>query len=103
MRIIKKTRLKDYWTAYPKAKSPLEHWHDVTAKAIWKKFDDVKRTFSSTDCVQVKSGRKVVVFNIGGNNYRLISAIHYRYTKIVYVLRFMTHKEYDSNKWKEEL
>lgn len=50
----------------------------------------------------MSSGRQVCIFDIGGNNYRLIAAIHYNTGK-VFVLRILTHKEYDSEKWKREL
>lgn len=43
-----------------------------------------------------------MIFNIGGNKYRLITAIHYN-TRKVFVLRFLTHVEYDSQGWKEDL
>jgi mRNA interferase HigB len=49
----------------------------------------------------VRSGNTVTVFNIGGNKWRLIAAIHYN-TKIVYILSVMTHEEYDVDKWKEK-
>jgi mRNA interferase HigB len=51
----------------------------------------------------VSSGNPVVVFNIRGNKYRLIVAIHYRPSGRVFVLRFLTHAEYDKEKWKAEL
>jgi mRNA interferase HigB len=44
----------------------------------------------------------VAVFNIHGNKYRLIAAIHYDYPR-VFVLRVLTHREYDTNRWKKEL
>ncbi|HZL35768.1 MAG TPA: type II toxin-antitoxin system HigB family toxin [Tepidisphaeraceae bacterium] len=59
-------------------------------------------TFGQTDQAKVSSGRQVCIFDIGGNNYRLIAAIHYNTGK-VFVLRILTHKEYDSEKWKREL
>jgi mRNA interferase HigB len=59
-------------------------------------------TFPHADQVTVASKRTVTVFNIGGNNYRLITAIHYN-TKIVYILRFLTHAEYDKDAWKKAL
>ena len=58
--------------------------------------------FRDADTVKTASGRSVVVFNIGGNNYRLICAIHYN-TGIVFVLRFLTHAEYDKETWKNDL
>lgn len=50
----------------------------------------------------VRSGRSVTIFNIAGNAYRLITAIHYNSGK-VFVLRFMTHAEYDRQTWKDDL
>ena len=50
----------------------------------------------------VDSNRTVVIFNIGGKNYRLITAIHYN-RQLVFVLRFMTHAEYSKNRWKDDL
>lgn len=49
-----------------------------------------------------RSGRTVVVFDIAGNRFRMIAAIHFN-TAVVFALRFMTHAEYDKNKWKDEL
>lgn len=44
----------------------------------------------------------MTVFDIGGNKYRLVTAIHYN-RQLIYVLRIMTHAEYDKEKWKEQL
>ena len=52
--------------------------------------------------VAVASGRTVVVFNVRGNRYRLVTAIHYN-RQIIYTLRFMTHAEYSKNRWKDTL
>ena len=58
--------------------------------------------FRSADEVTVRSGRKVVIFKIGGNSYRLITAIHYNRGRL-FVLRFMTHAEYSKERGKKEL
>jgi mRNA interferase HigB len=50
----------------------------------------------------VKSGKTAWVFNIHGNDFRLIAAIHFD-RQVVYTLRFMTHAEYSKNQWKETL
>jgi mRNA interferase HigB len=52
--------------------------------------------------VTVSSGRSVTVFNIRGNDYRLVAAIHYN-TQRVYALRVLTHAEYDRDRWKDQL
>ena len=63
---------------------------------------DVRRTYPDTDSVTVRSGRRVLVFNVRRNEYRLIVAAHFN-RQIIYVLRFMTHAEYSKNRWKETL
>jgi len=71
-------------------------------EAEWKNLIEMRAVISSADEVTVASGRRVVVFNIGGNKYRLIAAVHYN-TQIVYALLFMTHAEYSKDKWKKVL
>ena len=111
MRIISLTRLKEFWEARPEqanAERPLRQWHGVLKSAAWKTPADVKRTFGkNVDFVTVASGNTVAVFNIHGNAYRLIGAIYYLPANTakgrVYVLRVLTHQEYDENRWKAEL
>jgi mRNA interferase HigB len=50
----------------------------------------------------VGSGKSAVVFNVCGNTYRLIVAIHFD-RQIAYTLRFLTHAEYSKDSWKNEL
>jgi len=52
--------------------------------------------------VRIESGRVVTVFNVCGNSYRLITAIHYDKQR-VFTLRLLTHADYDKNRWKKEL
>jgi mRNA interferase HigB len=77
-------------------------WLRIARKVSWANIQEVRRTLASADGVVVASGRTVTVFNIGGGNYRLIVAIHYN-TGMIFVLRFMTHAEYDKMKWKANL
>ena len=102
MRIISRARLVSFWVQNRQAETPLKHWFLVTKAARWAQLADVGRTFGHADPVRVKSGNTVVVFNIGGNSYRLIAAVHYN-TQWVYVLRVMTHREYSRETWKEDL
>jgi len=57
--------------------------------------DDIRAVFPTADKVG-----KLIVFNIGGNKYRLIAAIHYN-RKWIYVRAVLTHEEYDQGNWKE--
>ena len=102
MRVIKPGRIHEFGTEYPDAKPMLQRWLELASCAYWKSWTDVRKTFRDADQVTVESGRKVVVFNIRGNHYRLIVAIHYNMRK-VFVLRFLTHADYNKNKWKGEL
>lgn len=96
MRTFSKPKLREFWEKYPEAKIPLENWYRVVSKADWNSFADLKTTFRSADLYG-----DCVVFNIGGNKYRLIVKIRYR-TKKVYVRFVLTHSEYDMNKWKND-
>jgi mRNA interferase HigB len=101
MRIIKNSRIGEYGKKYSRASSSLKNWSTVTRGAVWKSFEDVKKTFRSADQVTVPNGRQVVVFNIGGGAFRLITAVHYNHG-IVYIRIFMTHAEYSKEDWKND-
>jgi mRNA interferase HigB len=107
VRIITRKRLREFGRLHPDARGSLAAWAEVTGAAGWRNLIDVRRDFPTADGVVVRSGRVVTVFNIRGNNYRLITAIHYLNTHPVrgrvYVLRFYTHSEYDKGDWKDDL
>lgn len=99
MRIISKARLKTFWGSpgNESSEGPLKAWHThVSSKTVaWQGWGDVKAEFGSASIVG-----NCVVFNIGGNKFRLVSRILYPSQK-VFILKVMTHKEYDENTWKE--
>ena len=93
MRIISKTAIKDYYTKNPQAKGALINWVEKTEVAQWQNFADIKRTFNSVDSV----GNQRYVFNIKGNDYRLVVVI--KFTPQNVLIRFIgTHAEYDKIK-----
>jgi mRNA interferase HigB len=102
MRIIKRSTLAAYWERNPHARSGLLYWHKLAKAARWTCLQDVRATFPHADAVTVKSGRNVVVFNIAGNKYRLITAIHYN-RQLVFTLMVLAHGEYGKQKWKDVL
>jgi mRNA interferase HigB len=102
MWIIKPARLTEFSRQYPAAAPALERWLWLTRIAQWSSLADVRRVFRAADEVRVRSGRVVVVFNIKGNDFRLITAIHYNRGK-VFVMLLMTHAAYSKNAWKEIL
>lgn len=84
--------LRTYWeSGHADAEQPLRAWYCIADGAIWKNFADVKRDFPSADLV----GGDRPVFNIGGNNYRLVCLVRFGKPNL-FVLWIGTHAEYDS-------
>ncbi len=102
MRLIKASFLFEATERYPKARKWVESWCAIVKKVEWASIVEVKASYPSADTVKVGSGHNVVVFNVCGNDFRLITAIHYN-RKIIYTLRFLTHAEYSKGKWKEDI
>jgi mRNA interferase HigB len=71
------------------------NWYRITRRADWSSLVDVRSDFAHADIV----GRRTV-FNIHGNNYRLITRINYK-TKRVFILYIFTHVEYSKGDWKQ--
>lgn len=92
MEIINESELHSFARKHSNARKPLSNWIDTTKSAAWKSFAEVRETFRSADYVKDQ-----VVFDIGGNNYRIISSIDYQAQRL-YILEAMTHAEYD--RWK---
>jgi mRNA interferase HigB len=95
MHVISFRRIRGFFSAHRDSKSPLTAWYRIVKKANWQNLSEVRSVYPSADLV----GR-YVVFNIGGNKYRLVARIVYR-SQTVFVVAVMTHEEYDLGKWKE--
>lgn len=102
MRIIKQSHLRRLAARHPRSMSAVENWLVLAKQGRWGALADVRRTFPHADAVVVASGNTVTIFNIAGNQLRLITAIHYR-AGLVFILRLLTHAEYSKNTWKEQL
>lgn len=102
MRIIAEGSIRQWARDHARAASSLGQWVKVVRAGGWGSFVELRRTFPSADQVTVASGRKVVVFNVGGNDFRLLCAVHFN-TGMVFALRFLTHAEYSKDNWKTEL
>jgi mRNA interferase HigB len=90
MRIISKRTLVEFYNKYPEAKTALEVWHSNVKNATWNTPADIKRQYASASFL--KDNR--VVFNIKGNDYRLI--VHVDYKRGIIRVKFVgTHQEYD--------
>jgi mRNA interferase HigB len=102
VRIIAESSLGAFAARHPQAETRLEAWRRLMRQEQFRHFADLRRCFRSADQVRVASGNPVAVFNICGNHYRLVCAIRYNTGK-VFLLRFLTHAEYDKDRWKTEL
>jgi mRNA interferase HigB len=80
---------------YPDSKQSLESWYKVIIKSKYDNLTNLRLTFSNS----IDKVDNLFVFNIGGNKYRLIAAIHFK-SKIVFIRNILTHSEYDKNKWR---
>ena|ERR1035437_8103391 len=94
MHVIAKLALIEFWEKHPEAQSLLQAWYRTMESEVFADFNDVRATFASADYVD-----GLTVFNIGGNKYRLIAAVHYNRRK-VFIRAVLTHAEYDRGDWK---
>jgi mRNA interferase HigB len=102
MRIVTEPFLKGMAARFPHAASWLAVFVTTVRRARWRNIVELRQTYPHADAVIVRSGRTVIVFNVAGNKFRLIAAIHFN-VQIIFTLRFLTHAEYSKNQWKEDL
>ena len=93
VRVIGKRGLFERSARFTDAKAALFNWYAVAVQSRWSSLEDIRRAFPATDMIG-----PLAVFNIKGNNYRLIVRIQFR-TQRIYVKEFLTHAEYDRQGW----
>ena len=91
MRVISKASLVEFWALHPTSKHALQTWFEDASRAKWLSPQDIKLRYASASFIS--SNR--VVFNIKGNDYRLVVAVAYRFGA-VYIKFVGTHKQYDA-------
>jgi mRNA interferase HigB len=94
MHIISRKALREFWEGHPESRQPLSRWYTIVRKTDFKDFNELRMTFPSADWVG-----GFIVFNISGNRYRLIAAIHFNRGR-VYIRHVLTHEDYDQGAWK---
>ena len=90
MVIISYSKLRDFYEIHADAKDALNNWYRVVSSADWANYHEVKSTFNTIDAV----GNDRYVFDIRGNNYRIVALIFFD-IRTVYIRFVGTHKEYD--------
>jgi mRNA interferase HigB len=89
MRVIAVSALRSFWVKHPDAEQALKAWYQEALNATWTLPADIKASYRNASVLK----NRRVVFNIKGNNYRLIVAIAYK-LQIVYIKFIGTHQEY---------
>lgn len=93
MNVVARRTLVNFWTKHPASQGPLEAWFSAARAATWKTPQDIRDQFGSADSLADNR----VVFNIGGNNYRLTARVSYTFKQVM--VKFVgTHREYDDLK-----
>lgn len=91
MQIIARRTLRLFWTQHPKAETPLRTWYALVSQATWNGPADIRAMFNSVDFVADNR----MIFDIGGNKYRLIVHVSYQYGRVL--VKFIgTHADYDT-------
>jgi mRNA interferase HigB len=94
MHIVSRKSLSQFWEQHPDSETALLSWFKIVRLTTFRSFNELRAAFPSVD----KVGRWIV-FNIGGNKYRLITVFHFDRSK-VYIRHVLTHAEYDKGSWK---
>ncbi len=90
MRVIAKKILRDFWQDHADCEQQLKAWYEEASEGMWKTPNDIKREYPSASFLEDNR----VVFNIKGNNYRLIVKENYKFG-MVWIRFIGTHAEYD--------
>jgi len=94
MHVISRKALRQFWERHPDSEMALARWFKIMQHTEFRNFSELRATFPAADKVG-----GWIVFNIGGNKYRLITSIHFNRGK-VYIRHVLTHPEYDRGDWK---
>ncbi|MBD2580403.1 type II toxin-antitoxin system HigB family toxin [Oscillatoria sp. FACHB-1406] len=96
MHLIAISRLREAAARFPDVSTQIEDWYAIVKVSNWQSLVEVQQTYTLAEAVG-----NFTVFNIKGNNYRLIVSINYR-RQIIYFKYFLTHAEYDKERWKND-
>lgn len=94
MNTISYRKIREFVTEHPNSESSLSAWYKIAKKAKWQNIVELRKDYPHADLVG-----GFVVFNISGNNFRLITQIHFE-SQLVLIRHILTHADYDKDKWK---
>jgi mRNA interferase HigB len=93
--VISYKAIRSFTAERPDSRPSLDNWYRVASSSRWVSFAEIRQTFSSADWVT-----PYVVFNIGGNKYRLIAEVNFR-SQTLFIRHILTHAEYSEGKWRQ--
>ncbi len=96
MNVVSRKTLREFWEENKQSEIPLDTWYRIAKKATWQNLVEVQNDFSHADLVG-----KCVVFNIGGNKFRLIAKVEFQ-KQVIFIKFILSHSEYDKNLWKKD-
>jgi mRNA interferase HigB len=104
--VVSRRKLQEFYNSRPERRQhaeTFENWFKLTRKAEWLSFQDAKALFGQTDVTtDTASRRTATIFDVGGNKYCIVTLIDYT-RQTVLITHVMDHKDYDRNKWKDEI
>jgi len=100
MRLIGQDVLAKAVRKHSDARQWIAAWVATVEDAAWRSLEGVREDYPSADGVKLKSNIVVTVFNVKGNEYRLLTNVNFS-KQIIQVLELLTHAEYDKDRWKE--
>ena len=96
MHVISYRRLREYSEKHANCREALDSWYKIASKAAWSNLVEVQSVFPTAEAVG-----NFTIFNIKGNNYRLIVSMDYE-KQLIYIKYILTHAEYDKDTWKND-
>jgi mRNA interferase HigB len=94
MHVISRKALREFWAQHADSEGALARWFKIMERTDFADYAALRASFPSADTVG-----GFVVFNIGGNKYRLITVIHFN-RRTVYIRYVLTHEDYSRGAWK---
>jgi mRNA interferase HigB len=91
MQVLSLRTLREFWEQYPDAETPLRAWHKIVTAARWRSFAEVRASFGTADAV----GDKRIIFDIGGNKYRIVARVVYDPFYRMMIKFVGTHQQYN--------
>jgi mRNA interferase HigB len=91
--VIALRTLKEFWERYPQSEDPLRVWYKNIRSSRYENLNRLRGAFPHADIAKSSLNDTLVVFNIGGNDFRLVVVVRY-VSQTVFIKRVMTHEQY---------